>query len=203
MIVIAGVMLTASSPSANTINCKLVRKYLSLPGRTVQYVAETMAISEDEVKMCENGADALAREAEAERQRKLAAEQAAAEATEAQRRAAAEAQRVREAAAQQRRAEKPEGRRAAVNAQAGAFCTLVVGAANGGRAGSPCEYKSEDAVRSYASNLRMFAGDCSTKPKTSGTGAAVICKKEDGTLSVWGCFATASECQTERTEALK
>jgi hypothetical protein len=37
---------------AGTINCKQVNKYLEL-GRSVKDVAETMVISEDEVKKCQ------------------------------------------------------------------------------------------------------------------------------------------------------
>ena len=38
------------------MNCKFVLKKLSLPGRTVQSVAETMSISEDEGKKCQEQA---------------------------------------------------------------------------------------------------------------------------------------------------
>jgi hypothetical protein len=52
--VMAGAMLVAGATSGRAeVNCKFVMKNLSLPGRTVQSVAETMSISEDEVKKCQ------------------------------------------------------------------------------------------------------------------------------------------------------
>jgi hypothetical protein len=54
---IAGIMLAAAATAARAeINCKFVLKNLSLPGRTVQSVAETMSISEDDVKKCQEQA---------------------------------------------------------------------------------------------------------------------------------------------------
>ena len=51
---IAGVLIVAGATASRAeINCKFVLKNLSLPGRTVQSVAETMSISEDEVKKCQ------------------------------------------------------------------------------------------------------------------------------------------------------
>jgi hypothetical protein len=50
----AGAMLLAGATASRAeVNCKFVMKNLSLPGRTVQSVAETMSISEDEVKKCQ------------------------------------------------------------------------------------------------------------------------------------------------------
>lgn len=49
--VIAG----AASANAGSVNCAQVNKYLQT-GRTVQDVAETMVIAEDEVKKCQAGA---------------------------------------------------------------------------------------------------------------------------------------------------
>ena len=52
--VLAGAMLLAGATSGRAeVNCKFVLKNLSLPGRTVQSVAETMSISEDDVKKCQ------------------------------------------------------------------------------------------------------------------------------------------------------
>ena len=54
VLVIAGVLIAASATASRAeINCKFVLKNLSLPGRTVQSVAETMSISEDDVKKCQ------------------------------------------------------------------------------------------------------------------------------------------------------
>ena len=54
VLVIAGMLIAASAtPGSAEINCKFVMKNLSLPGRTVQSVAETMSISEDDVKKCQ------------------------------------------------------------------------------------------------------------------------------------------------------
>ena len=52
---IAGLLVaaTATTSRAGEINCKFVLKNLSLPGRTVQSVAETMSISEYDVKKCQ------------------------------------------------------------------------------------------------------------------------------------------------------
>lgn len=38
------------------VNCKFVLKNLSLPGRTVESVAETMSISEEEIRNCQEQA---------------------------------------------------------------------------------------------------------------------------------------------------
>jgi hypothetical protein len=55
--VIAGAMVIAAATAGRAeINCKFVLKNLSLPGRTVQSVAETMSISEDDVKKCQEQA---------------------------------------------------------------------------------------------------------------------------------------------------
>jgi hypothetical protein len=51
--VIAGLLLAGATASQAEVNCKFVMKNLSLPGRTVQSVAETMSISEDDVKKCQ------------------------------------------------------------------------------------------------------------------------------------------------------
>ncbi len=53
---VAALGLTMASASWAEVNCKFVMKNLSLPGRTVQSVAETMSISEDEVKKCQDQA---------------------------------------------------------------------------------------------------------------------------------------------------
>lgn len=55
VLVIAGMLIVASATasSAGEVNCKFVMKNLSIPGRTVQGVAETMSISEDDVKKCQ------------------------------------------------------------------------------------------------------------------------------------------------------
>jgi hypothetical protein len=55
-VMIIGSMLVLGAAAvgrAGEINCKFVLKNLSLPGRTVQSVAETMSISEDDVKKCQ------------------------------------------------------------------------------------------------------------------------------------------------------
>ena len=66
MIVIAGMLLAASATvSQAEVNCKFVMKNLSLPGRTVQSVAETMSISEDDVKKCQEQAAEEKKEGEA------------------------------------------------------------------------------------------------------------------------------------------
>jgi|SoimicMinimDraft_4_1059732.scaffolds.fasta_scaffold258301_1 hypothetical protein len=55
--VIAGALVMAAATAGRAeINCKFVLKNLSLPGRTVQSVAETMSISEDDVKKCQEQA---------------------------------------------------------------------------------------------------------------------------------------------------
>jgi hypothetical protein len=50
-----GLLLVAAGPSAATVNCKQVNKYLQT-GRSVKDVAETMVIGEDEVKKCQDEA---------------------------------------------------------------------------------------------------------------------------------------------------
>jgi hypothetical protein len=60
-IIVAGaalVMLTAG-PSA-AVNCKQVNKYLQT-GRSVKDVSETMVVSEEEVKKCQDEAAAAAK----------------------------------------------------------------------------------------------------------------------------------------------
>jgi hypothetical protein len=53
-LMMAGMLIAASATASRAeVNCKFVMKNLSLPGRTVQGVAETMSISEDEVKKCQ------------------------------------------------------------------------------------------------------------------------------------------------------
>jgi hypothetical protein len=57
---IAGIIalgLLSSVPAAAEVNCKFVLKNLSI-GRTVEQVAETMMISEDEIKKCQEEAAA-------------------------------------------------------------------------------------------------------------------------------------------------
>jgi len=53
---IGGALLLAPTLSAAEVNCKFVLKNLALPGRTVESVAETMSISEDEIKACQEQA---------------------------------------------------------------------------------------------------------------------------------------------------
>ena len=56
-LMMAGMLIAASATASRAeVNCKFVMKNLSLPGRTVQGVAETMSISEDEVKKCQEQA---------------------------------------------------------------------------------------------------------------------------------------------------
>ena len=57
VLVVAGILIVAGATASQAeINCKFVLKNLSLPGRTVQSVAETMSISEDDVKKCQEQA---------------------------------------------------------------------------------------------------------------------------------------------------
>jgi hypothetical protein len=57
VLVMAGLVLMAGATASRAeVNCKFVLKNLSLPGRTVQSVAETMSISEDDVKKCQEQA---------------------------------------------------------------------------------------------------------------------------------------------------
>jgi hypothetical protein len=56
LVVAGGLIVAAATASQAEINCKFVLKNLSLPGRTVQSVAETMSISEDDVKKCQEQA---------------------------------------------------------------------------------------------------------------------------------------------------
>lgn len=57
VLVIAGLLVAGAATTGRAeINCKFVLKNLSLPGRTVQSVAETMSISEDDVKKCQEEA---------------------------------------------------------------------------------------------------------------------------------------------------
>ncbi len=58
VLVMAGMLIVAAGASTGRaeVNCKFVLKNLSLPGRTVQSVAETMSISEDDVKKCQEQA---------------------------------------------------------------------------------------------------------------------------------------------------
>jgi hypothetical protein len=59
VLMIAGVLVAVGATAGRAeINCKFVLKNLSLPGRTVQSVAETMSISEDDVKKCQEQAAA-------------------------------------------------------------------------------------------------------------------------------------------------
>jgi hypothetical protein len=57
VLVVAGILIVGGATASQAeINCKFVLKNLSLPGRTVQSVAETMSISEDDVKKCQEQA---------------------------------------------------------------------------------------------------------------------------------------------------
>ena len=49
---VAGLLVTAGLGTASAVNCKQVNKYLET-GRSVTDVAETMVISEDDVKKCQ------------------------------------------------------------------------------------------------------------------------------------------------------
>jgi len=54
VLVVAGILIVGGATASQAeVNCKFVLKNLSLPGRTVQSVAETMSISEDDVKKCQ------------------------------------------------------------------------------------------------------------------------------------------------------
>ena len=57
VLMITGLLIAVGATASRAeINCKFVLKNLSLPGRTVQSVAETMSISEDDVKKCQEQA---------------------------------------------------------------------------------------------------------------------------------------------------
>jgi hypothetical protein len=57
VLMITGLLIAVGATAGRAeINCKFVLKNLSLPGRTVQSVAETMSISEDDVKKCQEQA---------------------------------------------------------------------------------------------------------------------------------------------------
>ena len=49
---VAVLLTTAGLGTANAVNCKQVNKYLET-GRSVSDIAETMVISEDDVKKCQ------------------------------------------------------------------------------------------------------------------------------------------------------
>jgi hypothetical protein len=49
---VVGLLVTAGLGTASAVNCKQVNKYLET-GRSVTDVAETMVISEDDVKKCQ------------------------------------------------------------------------------------------------------------------------------------------------------
>jgi len=55
-------VLSLLSPVAHAaeVNCKFVLKNLSLPGRTVESVAETMGITEADIEQCKKEAGAAA-----------------------------------------------------------------------------------------------------------------------------------------------
>jgi len=55
LVIAAGLVLGTAGWSAAVVNCKQVNKYLQT-GRSVQDVAETMVIGEDEVKKCQEEA---------------------------------------------------------------------------------------------------------------------------------------------------
>jgi len=56
----ATLLVGGASASSAEVNCKFVLKNLSLPGRTVESVAETMSISEDEIRACQEQEKAAA-----------------------------------------------------------------------------------------------------------------------------------------------
>jgi hypothetical protein len=47
-----------SPPLAGAVNCKMVMKQLSTPGRTAEDIADTMSISVEDVKKCQEEAAA-------------------------------------------------------------------------------------------------------------------------------------------------
>ena len=49
---VAALLTTAGLGTANAVNCKQVNKYLET-GRSVSDIAETMVVSEDDVKKCQ------------------------------------------------------------------------------------------------------------------------------------------------------
>ena len=57
---VAALLLGLALPmgASAEVNCKFVMKNLSLPGRTVESVAETMGITEQEVNKCKEEAEA-------------------------------------------------------------------------------------------------------------------------------------------------
>jgi hypothetical protein len=59
ILVIGASLLVGSAGIAGAVNCKQVNKYLST-GRSVKDVAETMVISESDVKKCQDEAGAEA-----------------------------------------------------------------------------------------------------------------------------------------------
>jgi len=52
VMIAAGLLVGSAGSGVAAVNCKQVNKYLQL-GRSVKDVAETMVISEDEVKKCQ------------------------------------------------------------------------------------------------------------------------------------------------------
>ena len=58
--------LLAPMQASAGVNCKFVLKNLSLPGRTVEGIAETMSISEDDIKACQEEAAQKAADAAAQ-----------------------------------------------------------------------------------------------------------------------------------------
>lgn len=62
---VLAVVFLSPIPASATVNCKFVLKNLSLPGRTVESVAETMSISEDEIRKCQEEAEKKAADAAA------------------------------------------------------------------------------------------------------------------------------------------
>ena len=59
LIIAAGLVLGTAGWSVAAVNCKQVNNYLST-GRSVQDIAETMVIGEDEVKKCQEEAGSQA-----------------------------------------------------------------------------------------------------------------------------------------------
>ena len=62
LVIAAGLVLGTAGWSAAVVNCKQVNKYLQT-GRSVQDIAETMVIGEDEVKKCQEQAGSQAGDA--------------------------------------------------------------------------------------------------------------------------------------------
>ena len=74
LVIAAGLVLGTAGRSAAVVNCKQVNKYLQT-GRSVQDVAETMVIGEDEVKKCQEEAGSQGQAGDAAKAGEKAAQQ--------------------------------------------------------------------------------------------------------------------------------